>query len=331
MDDGNILGSGRGLPVAERPAVARSQPATDRAAASRRAGAGRPSPLRLEDGGREGVAWPTVALAVCAVAGHAGVCAAALAGLLPLWAGAIANTLLAYLAFTPMHEASHGNVNGREAGLAWLNEAVGWATGVLLLSPFSAFRALHLRHHAATNDPERDPDYWVASRHPLSIAFRCATIIVEYHVAYLRGVAEGSTALARRRRASILGMLLELAVIVVLWSVGLGVEALALWIGPALVATTVLAFLFDWLPHHPHDRRGRYLDTRILLAPALTLPTLWQNHHLIHHLYPRAPFYRYASIFRAQRPELVERGARIVALTRAGWLRMPGSGLPPTD
>jgi len=299
---------------------------------SRRARTGRPAPARLANGGREGVAWPTVVLAVLTVGAHAGASGAALVGLLPLWVGAIANTALAALAFTPMHEASHGNVNGENARLRWLNEVVGWTTGVLLLSPFSAFRALHLRHHGATNDPERDPDYWVASRNPLSIALRCATIVVHYHVAYLRGVAHGTTGLVKRRRVSILGVLLEIALIVALWNAGLGREALALWIGPALVATTVLAFLFDWLPHHPHDGRERYRDTRILLAPTLTLPTLWQNYHLIHHLYPRAPFYRYASIFRAQRAGLLERGARVVDLSRAGGRarrRGPAAGSSP--
>ena len=30
---------------------------------------------------------------------------------------------------------------------------------------------------------------------------------------------------------------------------------------PGTLAIGLLAFAFDWLPHHPHSERGRYVDT----------------------------------------------------------------------
>jgi fatty acid desaturase len=103
--------------------------------------------------------------------------------------------------------------------------------------------------------------------------------------------------------------------LVILIALGLGWEALWLWVVPGLVAATLLAFAFDWVPHHPHSVQGRYVDTRIVAFPMLTLPMLWQNYHLIHHLYPRIPFYRYGACFRELRPELESKGAPIRELS----------------
>ena len=116
----------------------------------------------------------------------------------------------------------------------------------------------------------------------------------------------------RWRRAAVLPALLALAALAIsLSAAGLGQAVVALWLVPGILATGLLAFLFDWLPHVPHRARGRYRDTRVILGWGLTGPMLWQNYHLIHHLYPRVPFYRYARLFDELRPELEEKGAPI--------------------
>ncbi|MFM8265706.1 MAG: fatty acid desaturase [Acidimicrobiia bacterium] len=38
---------------------------------------------------------------------------------------------------------------------------------------------------------------------------------------------------------------------------------------------------------------------------------LGQDHHLIHHLYPRVPFYRYRALYHEIRPSLEQNVARI--------------------
>jgi fatty acid desaturase len=38
---------------------------------------------------------------------------------------------------------------------------------------------------------------------------------------------------------------------------------------------------------------------------------LGQDHHLIHHLYPRVPFYNYRKLFREISDSLIEQGASI--------------------
>ena len=236
------------------------------------------------------LAWPTLALFGAVVVGEGLVWWGVLSGRIPIWLGSVAATLLAYASFTVLHEASHGNVHGARPGLRWVGELAGWLSGLPLLAPHPMFRAIHLRHHSHTNDPEGDPDFWVHSTRPLGV------------------VALG-------------------ALIGVLVALDLGREALLLWILPGLAAATLLAFAFDWVPHHPHSVQGRFLDTRVLLVPGLTLPMLWQNYHLVHHLYPRVPFHRYAACFREIRPDLEAKGSPIEGYARDRSLPRPfGSG-----
>jgi len=86
---------------------------------------------------------------------------------------------------------------------------------------------------------------------------------------------------------------------------------LLLWILPGFIANTFLAFVFDWLPHHPHTSQQRYLDTRIILFPGLSTLLISQNMHLIHHLYPAIPYYDYGKAMEVLQEELEEHGARI--------------------
>ena len=71
-----------------------------------------------------------------------------------------------------------------------------------------------------------------------------------------------------------------------------------LWFVPAFLAQALLAFAFDWLPHHPHERTERYLNTRVVAIPGISAFLLSQNYHLIHHLYPNIPFYHYKKCLR---------------------------------
>ena len=51
-----------------------------------------------------------------------------------------------------------------------------------------------------------------------------------------------------------------------------------------------------------------------MLFPGLTTLLLGQNYHLIHHLYPAVPFFRYGACFREIRADLAVRGAPIMDL-----------------
>ena len=218
--------------------------------------------------------------------------------------GLILNTLGIYLAFTPMHDAAHGAISGRRPGLRWIDGLVGWSCGFLFFAPFVAFRRLHLRHHSTTNHPRRDPDYWVASAGPIGLLVRCLTIIPHSYRFFLASGGFGGAEHNRERSQAIAVLGFLIALLCLLVGSGYTQLFLVLWGVPTLLASGFLAFSFDWLPHHPHRSRARFKDTRLVSGWGLHWLLLAQDLHLIHHLHPRVPFYRYRRLYKRLGPEL---------------------------
>lgn len=260
-------------------------------------------------------AWPTVAFAAVIVAAFATVVASAVVGVIPLWLGFLLNTVVAYAAFTPGHEAAHWNIAGRHSRYRWLNEACGWVSMAIMFDNFAVLRAAHMQHHAHTNDPEKDPDYFVPDASTFRVLIRSFVLFSGYLRDYVADTKRKPN--GRRRRFGALGFSGGLVAI----AIGLGAagylrEVLALWVLPAPAAFLILALVFDYLPHRPHRSVERYTNTKIILFPGLNTLLLGQNYHLIHHLYPAVPFYRMGACFRDVRGALVAHGAPIVDLTR---------------
>ena len=215
------------------------------------------------------MAWPTLAL---------------LAVALGIWLAGLATCSIAltalggYLAFTPLHEAAHRSL----ARARWVNEVVGRIAAIPLLGPFPAVRYLHLEHHKHTNEPDRDPDHWSGRGPAWLLPLRWLTQDLNYYVVYARRPRPW------RERIEILATVaLLLAIASPTWLIG------------SRVAIGALAFLFDYLPHRPHvvtARQDRYRATAHRRGRALYALTLGQSMHLVHHLYPGIPFYRYASV-----------------------------------
>lgn len=214
------------------------------------------------------------------------------------------STLCAFWTFTPIHEASHGSI----ARLQRVNLLVGHAGAVILMCPFLAFRYAHLEHHRHTNDEVRDPDHYSGRGPKWMLPLRWLTIDVHYH-RWMRTAAGGSLFLIALASAAI-GLSL----------LGYGSQVLFCWLLPARLAMGLIAFSFSYYPHAPHivtSKEDRFRASNILLYPGLTVALLYQNYHLIHHLYPGVPFYRYARIFAAKREYLASKGAPILPATKS--------------
>jgi len=230
-------------------------------------------------------AWPTVGLCLAALAVQAGSSAAGVSGLWPAGLAVFVNTACAYAQFTVLHDALHKSVSKT----AWLNELCGYAATFVLCGPYAAIRRNHLHHHAHTNDPREDPDFWVAGETWLGVALRCLTMLQRHYWTYLTRLRRRDSAYAQ----SVATIFLIAALHAWAWRAGHLIDLLLCWTLPAQLAVAALALTFDYWPHRPHTARGRFKDTANILPAWLDPFFLCQNLHAVHHLFPQLPWYRY--------------------------------------
>jgi ferredoxin-NADP reductase len=276
---------------------------------------GSTSPAGLPDPGEPvpKLAKPTVGLFLgCLVVFVVTVWAAVAHGLSP-WVYIPVNTAVSFAMFTVLHDGVHYSISR----LRWVNGLLARLTVPFVVPYASAplFGFIHIEHHRNTNEElDTDPDAWATDGPWWQLPFRWLTIDVWYACFYLKHI---------RRRSP--RELAETGGIVALFAAGVTVAALTgtLWtvalvyLIPARIALGMLAWWFDWLPHHGlrvTQRENRYRATRVrigmewLLTPAL----LYQNYHLVHHLHPSIPFYRYIKAWKRNEEAYLERDAAIM-------------------
>lgn len=277
--------------------------------------------LTLEELAVPSLAWPTVLLCVASLALWASAGAAYAQGVLALWQSFPLSAAGIYGAFTPMHDAVHNAVSRNRA----LNDAVGHLAAIPFIVGLPLFRFVHINHHRYNNDDDNDPDMWAGEGPTLLLPLRWATVL-QYYVhwiisrfAYEKAHGGLSAALGKATSLAQPASLVLAVLLAVAW---LDARLLwAVWLGPVLAASTWLMYLFDYVPHRPHgvsDRENPYLATNLtrgLFAVwELSFLMLYQNMHLIHHLYPSVPFYRYRLVYYRHQAELERKGALTLPL-----------------
>lgn len=257
---------------------------------------------------------PTFWLFVATLTSFGLVTAAYLAGELPIVITLVLNAVAIYGGFTVMHESMHGIAHESRT----LNSGLGRISSLLLTIPMPLFRAVHYEHHAHTNDPERDPDLFMAQSPWWLVPLWSPQVIVEYRRHFYGRKLW-------RQKGDLYAALLNdaglVAAIAVAAATGHLGTIMVLWLGPALLAVVFLAVAFDYLPHYPYASAERYHDTRIYPGKVANAVLLGQNYHLIHHLWTTIPWYRYRRAFAAVRPDLEQRGARIDRFAFAPLIR----------
>ena len=249
------------------------------------------------------VAWPTIILLVVSFVIFSLATIAHIEGALPLSWAILFNTIAAYMSFTPAHEASHGSVSANRA----LNDWVG-RLATVLQSPvpfFRAFRYIHMQHHRFTNDKTKDPDLYVGSGPGWLLPLKWTTLDINYLYRYLNP----SVFMKRpksERREMLLALLFAALVLAVISANGWLNYYLLLFLIPGRITAIFLAITFDFLPHYPHqaqakDQPFQCTSNRVGMEWLLTPVLLFQNYHLVHHLYPTVPFYRYLKIWYARK------------------------------
>ncbi len=256
------------------------------------------------------VVWPTVALSLASFVGFALAAWAGTTGLVPVAVAVAVAALADWAAFTLMHEATHGLV-GRRHPL--LNQLVGEVAATMLMCRFNGFRQLHLRHHRHANDGAKDPDDWAGRGPSWLLPLRWATSDLHYWFEFDRTLGESRIA----RRVSNASLVVALFALIGLGASGFWLELLLFWVLPARIALFASTYFFDYLPHQrPYGRTQAEEPCRTSAVlrggPLMDWILLGHTMHLVHHLFPTAPWYRLRAVYRTVRPAIKARGGREV-------------------
>ncbi|WP_119458437.1 fatty acid desaturase family protein [Rhodospirillaceae bacterium SYSU D60014] len=212
--------------------------------------------------------------------------------------------------FAPLHEAVHRTAFGSR----WLNDAVAWVCGALLVLPPDYFRYFHFAHHRHTQDPARDPE--LASPKPATFGGWLLHVSgLPFWRAQVGGLirrALGRTpepflpprAAARVVREARL-LLAIYAGIATVAAVSGSTAPLIYWIVPALVGQPFLR-LFLLAEHTGCPLSADMLaNTRTTLTTGIVRFFTWNMpFHAEHHAFPALPFHALPAAHREVRLDL---------------------------
>ncbi|MGL5509211.1 MAG: beta-carotene hydroxylase [Microcoleaceae cyanobacterium] len=216
----------------------------------------------------------------------------------PDWSCFCLNVLALHLSGTIIHDASHNAAHKNRV----LNAVLGHSSALILGFAFPVFTRVHLQHHAHVNDPENDPDHFVSTGGPLwLIAARFF-----YHEIYFF-----QRRLWRKHELLewFLSRLFMATIVIISIHYGFLGYILNFWFSPALVVGITLGLFFDYLPHRPFEERDRWKNARVYPSKILNILIGGQNYHLVHHLWPSIPWYKYEPTYEVMKPLLDAKGS----------------------
>lgn len=199
--------------------------------------------------------------------------------------------------FAPLHETIHRSAFRSR----WLNGAVSWCCGLVLMLPPGYFRAFHFAHHRHTQDPVRDPELatpkpqgwrsylWTVSgipfwRERVTTTFRhAAGRVVEPFI--------GATARASivREARIVLGIYATIAIASIVLQT---LAPIYYWLLPVLLGQPFLRMFL--LAEHTGCPLvpDMYANTRTTLTNRAMRRLAWNMpYHTAHHVYPGVPFH----------------------------------------
>jgi ring-1,2-phenylacetyl-CoA epoxidase subunit PaaE len=268
------------------------------------------------------VALPTLLLFVTAWLLWTASALLALGGVWPWPVSSIVSGVAAFGLYTVAHESIHGTASR----VWWVNCWFG-RLSLPAVEPWIGYlpsRFVHIQHHRFTGrDDGSDPHVYAHRAPRWQLPLRWLTLDLHHLAWYAR------RAHTRPRRESfefVLTLSVVVAVVVLAATSRNLAPLLTLWLLPTRVAMLLVGWSFNYLPHgglcsaSPGDH-FKLTRNRVGAERVLTPLTLYQNYHLVHHLHPVVPFYRYIRVWRRfeeayleNEPELsTARGQRITA------------------
>ncbi|GAB0112512.1 fatty acid desaturase [Acidisoma sp. C75] len=268
-------------------------------------------------------------------------CIAALAALVlalrghgAIWPAMAVLGLFEVALFTPLHETTHRT----PFRALWLNRAVGWLAGFVLILPPEGFRLFHMAHHRHTQNPARDPELrgakpltrlrylWLLTGLPYW-ASQIAGLI-----AAARGRADAPWIAAAARPAVVAEARAYLALYLLLAAGALAARSplpLLLWVIPVLLGQPVLRAVLMAEHKGCPENADRLANTRTTLAGRGFGLLFWNaQFHIEHHVAPGVPFHALPRLHAMLRPYLKSVAASYPAAHRAirAALTPPGEG-----
>lgn len=223
--------------------------------------------------------------------------------------------------FAPLHESTHRTAFRSR----WINQAVAWVCGAVLVLPPLYFRHFHFTHHRWTQDPGRDPELvtpkpatlgaylWLVAGVPFwreRIVTTLGHALGRFEpLGFLPGSAKARIVCEARTLWAIYALIAAASIAAQSWA------AVAFWIVPALLGQPALR-LFLMAEH-----TGRPLVSDMLVNgrttlsnPAFRWLTWNMPYHIEHHAFPSAPFHALPELHAEIRPRLGEVAAGYIAV-----------------
>ena len=212
--------------------------------------------------------------------------------------------------FTPLHESTHRT----PFRSLWLNRAVGWLAGFVLILPPEGFRLFHMAHHRHTQDRERDPEL-IGAKPLTRRRYLWLLTGLPYWMSQIRGLVETAagrvdlpwiTAASRgvvvREARIYLATYLSLMALMLAFHSALPVM---LWMVPVLLGQPVLRAVLMAEHGGCPENDDRMANTRTTLAGRAFGLLFWNaNLHIEHHYAPGVPFHALPRLHELLRPHL---------------------------
>jgi ring-1,2-phenylacetyl-CoA epoxidase subunit PaaE len=257
-------------------------------------------------------AWPSIILFFICAGFIFGATWAAIYGHISYLAACLINGTSGYFLFSPMHDSIHSSLGNSKQLNLWVGRI-----SFLFYSSLVAFelmRFIHFRHHRNANGDGDEADGVIQSGPGWFRPLKWPFLDLIYAWKYKRYWKERPVSEKRN-------IIIMILVTMVMWPWlvinGYLTELLVFWIIPQRISFFLIAFIFVYLPHVPNDvseQENAYRATSIregmewLLSPLM----MYQNYHLVHHLYPNVPFYRMVKIWNSRLDEHLSHDPAIV-------------------
>lgn len=227
-----------------------------------------------------------------------------------IWPAMVVVGVLEVALFTPLHESTHRT----PFKSLWLNRAVGWLAGFVLVLPPEGFRIFHMAHHRHTQDPARDPELigalpltrrryvWLLTGLPYwnsQIRGLIATAVGKADQPWIPAASRPSV--LREARTYLAAYLVLIAAAIALRSM----LPVILWMMPVVLGQPVLRAVLMAEHKGCPENDDRMANTRTTLAGRAFGLLFWNaNLHIEHHFAPGVPFHALPKLHGLLRPHL---------------------------